>query len=164
MCLSLIPSPVHMNSELVRNRECIIEELLFSCETPKILSIHRWANRTKHSSDPGEKKPTKTKNTLCVEIQSKYRVNIKNSSKSYQKSGDLPLKLLKYTLYFTPVLDRKKDLPDYLENKFFRSQNLRKRIILFLLKLLKSWLQGCLPLKALWLNPFCLRAEVTFGT
>lgn len=85
MCLSLIPSPVHMNSELVRNRGCIIEELLFSCETPKILSIHRWANRTKHSSDPGEKNQQKQKTTLYVEIQSKYRVNIKNSSKSYPK-------------------------------------------------------------------------------
>lgn len=86
MCLSLVPSPVHTNTELVSNRECIIEELLFSCETPKILSIHRWANQALLRAGKKKSKQQKTQknpNTLYIDIQSKYRVNIKNTSKSY---------------------------------------------------------------------------------
>lgn len=151
MCLSLVPSPVHTNTELVSNRECIIEELLFSCETPKILSIHRWANQAllragkkKSKQQKNQKKP----NTLYIEIQSKYRVNIKSTSKSYPEIWWSSTETVEIQPVFLSSLGQKERFPHLPRKQNFKYSKFKKRIILFLLKFLKSLIQGCLPLEA----------------
>lgn len=58
------------------------------------------------------------KNIFCVEIQCKYRVNIKNTSKSYQKLWWSATETAEIQPVFLYSLGQKENLPVYLEEKF----------------------------------------------
>lgn len=128
---------------------------LKSCCFPvrHLKSCQSTDGQTKHSSELGKKKSKQQKNqkkpnTLYIEIQSKYRVNIKNTSKSYPEIWWSSTETVEIQPVFLSSLGQKERFPHLPRKQNFKYSEFKKRIILFLLKFLKSLIQGCLPLEA----------------